>query len=826
MTVNNLKPVVLITGAQGNIGRSLAASFQKAGYAVLGLDRAAGQDYACPVIACNFASEDSIRLALREVKDLVGTRFASVVHLVAYFDFTNDNHPLYRAVNVEGSAALLRALQSFEVEQFIYASTMLVHAPCRPGERIDESQPFAPGWAYPRSKAEAETAILSGRGNIPVSMLRLAGVYDRKSMVPTLAHQFASVYEKRFHSYFYPGDTNTGQAMLHRADMLDAFTRCVAARTSLPPVSAFLIGESDAIGYDALQDRLGRLMHGEKDWPTTRVPKPFAAAGVWMQGALEPFVPDVIDGGEVPFVRPFMVHMADDHYALDTQAAERALGWKPAHRLRDELPEMVRELRTDPIAWYERHTIPKPDWLEAAKNEHPSPDAMRREHEGRCKIEHSDNRWVHLLNIALGSWLFSQPLLINVQEPALRYGEMLLGALLMVFATAALSWRAQWARWACASIGIVVMGLPFLFWTTNAAAYLSDTLVGVLIVAFAVATKPEPGVSPIAASTGPIIPLGWSYNPSSWTQRLPIILMALFGLYVSRYLAAYQLGYIPNVWDPFFDGSPADPQNGTEEVITSSVSKAFPISDAALGGYTYLLEMLTGVVGSVARWRTMPWLVILFGLMIAPLGVTSIAFIIIQPIVIGTWSIIALLGAAAILVQIPYSLDEMIATLQFLRRRHRAGRNWFTVLFRGDTDEGPAAARNHDEFDRPATVILRDMAGGGVNLPWNLALVAAIGLALLFSPMTLGVQGFVAHAHHVVGCLALMVVSIAAAEVARAARFLNVPIGLTLMCVPLVAEANLLVTAITMTAGLVIAMLSFRRGTIGEKYGGWSRAIM
>ena len=75
------------------------------------------------------------------------------------------------------------------------------------------------------------------------------------------------------------------------------------------------------------------------------------------------------------------------------------------------------------------------------------------------------------------------------------------------------------------------------------------------------------------------------------------------------------------------------------------------------------------------RWRTMPWLAVLFGLMIAPLGVTSIFFIIIKPIVIGTWSIVALAGAAAVLIQISYSLDEMIATLQFLRRRSKAGQS-------------------------------------------------------------------------------------------------------------------------------------------------------
>src|SRR3546814_8491588 len=80
---------------------------------------------------------------------------------------------------------------------------------------------------------------------------------------------------------------------------------------------------------------------------------------------------------------------------------------------------------------------------------------------------------------------------------------------------------------------------------------------------------------------------------------------------------------------------------------------------------------MSGIVGSRARWRTMPWLVFLFGLMIAPLGVVSIFFVIIQPIVIGTWATLTLVGAAAMLIQIPYSLDELLATIQFVRRRAR-----------------------------------------------------------------------------------------------------------------------------------------------------------
>ncbi len=816
------RPIVLITGATGNLGGSLARALAGE-YRIVGLDRTAKRaDF--PVVEADFSSDASVAGALDQVRQRFGPRIASVIHLVAFFDFTGEDNPLYQTVNVDGTRRLLRALRDFEVEQFLYASTMLVHAPCRPGERIDERQPVDPRWAYPRSKAAAEAVIREEHGRIPYVLLRLAGVYDEHSMVPTLAQQMARIYERDLHSYFYSGSTAVGQSMLHRDDMVDAFCRTVARRRQLPAETEILVGEPDAVGYDALQDEVGYLIHGADDWPTIRLPKAVAAAGAWAQNKLEPVIPDAVDGGQAPFIKPFMVAMADDHYALDVRRAADLLGWKPRHRLKDELPRMVAALKHDPAAWYQTNGVTPPARVAEAAEVGRNAEQLRTDHERLLRSEHAANRWAHFANMGLATWLVTQPLLIDVREPLLAWSEIGLGVALLVCAALALSWRAQWARWLCAGIGTLVMAVPFLFWTGNAAAYLSDTLVGMLIFGFAVCTKPAPGPSAIAALTGPTIPPGWSYNPSAWTQRVPIIVLALVGLYVSRYLAAYQLEHIPDVWDPFFAGSPADPRNGTEEIITSHVSEAWPVSDAAVGGYTYLLEILTGIVGSRARWRTMPWLVVLFGLMIAPLGITSIFFIIIQPVVIGTWSTIALIGAAAVLLQIPYSLDELLATLQFLRRRAKAGQNWLRVFFVGDTDDAgkPGSEEGQrDEFDRPPAAVLRDMVGGGVSLPWNLALAALVGLALLFTRVTLGVEGSLANAHHVIGSLVLTVVSVAAAEVARPARYLNVLLGAALVAVPFVIDSGTAAATATVLAGVALVALSWRGGAIREHYGRW-----
>ena len=815
--------LVVITGAGGNLGRALATALGR-DYRIVGLDLVAS-DKAFPILAADMSDAGSLKQALDRIAKDHGTRIASVIHLAAYFDFSGEEDPRYEAVNVNGTRNLLNALQALDVEQFLYTSTMLVHAPVRPGEAIDETQPIGPGWAYPKSKARAEAAIAEAHGRIPYVILRLAGVYDERTTIPTMAQQMARIYEGDLQSHLYSGSTLTGQSMLHREDMIDAIKRAVDRRASLESGTAILIGEPHAMSYDAIQDELGHALHGAEEWLTLRVTKRLASIGAKAMEVMEKVVPDVIDRGEKPFVKPFMVRMADDHYALDIKRAVDLLGWRPHHRLKEELPRMAAALKADPVGWYRAHRMTPPPFVAeaAARGEHP--EKLRMEDLASSREEHRQSRWAHLVNVALGTWLITQPALIDVSEEWLARSEMACGAALIALALVALPRGVAWARWAAAAIGAVIMALPFLFWTTNAAAYLSDTLVGMLVFGLAVGMKPEPGPSAIASLRGPEIPPGWNYNPSAWSQRLPIIALAFVGFYIARYLAGYQLGHIPNVWDPFFAGSASDPKNGTEEIITSAVSKAWPVSDAAVGAYTYALEILTGIAGSRARWRTMPWLVILFGLMIVPLGIVSIYFVIIQPIVIGTWSTLALIGAGAVLIQIPYSLDELWAACDFVRRRVKAGANVVRVLFRGDADEGDTPAPG-SEFERGAGSFVRDMLSGGVSLPWNYVAAALIGVMLLFTRPLLGAAGVLANADHVIGALVLTTVSIAVAEVARPARFCNMLLGAALVAAPFVAGADAAAIAIRFVLAAALIALSIRRGPVRGSYGAWSRYIV
>lgn len=353
------RPIVLMTGCNGFIGQAVARRLAPE-YHLIGLDVTPAPPDS-PVHELRYTdvtSDLSVDQTLEYVREHHGQRIASVVHLAAYYDFTGEESPLYEKITVQGTGRLLGALRHLHVEQFLFTSTMLVHAPVAPGERIDEDAPLDPRWAYPESKLRTERLIREKRGDIPCALLRLSGVYTDHGKQPTLVQQIKRIHQRELTSFFFPGDSEAGQSLVHIDDAADAIARTVARRAELPPETLLLIGEPDPPAYRALQDAIGEHVWG-REWPTVRVPEPLAEAGAWLQERAPK---------SEPFIKPFMIELADDHYGLDVGRAERLLGWKPRHRVLEVLPTMIAALRRDPVAWYEENGLEVPSDVETASS--------------------------------------------------------------------------------------------------------------------------------------------------------------------------------------------------------------------------------------------------------------------------------------------------------------------------------------------------------------------------------------------------------------------------------------------------------------------------
>jgi len=153
------------------------------------------------------------------------------------------------------------------------------------------------------------------------------------------------------------------------------------------------------------------------------------------------------------------------------------------------------------------------------------------------------------------------------------------------------------------------------------------------------------------------------YNPSAWPPRFRMILIALVATLISIYLSLYEWKLIDSVWDPFFG-------DGSEIVLRSDLSHLFTswirIPDAFLGTFAYLADIVFALAGSSRRWQDRPWLVIVFGISVIPVGCVSILLVILQGFVIHSLCFFCLVSALCSLILIFLAYGEVIASCHYL----------------------------------------------------------------------------------------------------------------------------------------------------------------
>jgi nucleoside-diphosphate-sugar epimerase len=159
---------VLITGANGFIGRALAERYRADGAEVTGIDLTADPDRG--VIAADLTRPGPWQDALQRVDLVIHT--AAVVSNTASMD-------LAWRVNVKATADLLAACVDAEVARFVQLSSVAAFG-FDFAEEVDETRPLRPmGNTYVDTKIAGEHAVLAchGSGAMDCTIIRPADVY-------------------------------------------------------------------------------------------------------------------------------------------------------------------------------------------------------------------------------------------------------------------------------------------------------------------------------------------------------------------------------------------------------------------------------------------------------------------------------------------------------------------------------------------------------------------------------------------------------------------------------------------------------------------------
>lgn len=80
------KPLVLITGSEGRVGKAIASALGDS-YTIVGFERKCDTDSNC--ITVDISSDEAMSSGCELLRQRYGQRIASVIHLAAFYDFSD-----------------------------------------------------------------------------------------------------------------------------------------------------------------------------------------------------------------------------------------------------------------------------------------------------------------------------------------------------------------------------------------------------------------------------------------------------------------------------------------------------------------------------------------------------------------------------------------------------------------------------------------------------------------------------------------------------------------------------------------------------------------
>jgi nucleoside-diphosphate-sugar epimerase len=142
---------VLVTGSTGQVGRAIVEHLEANGHVVVGLSRR-GFGMATEHVVADIADPEVVDLVTAATQPC-----ETIVHAAASLDFSPDARSI-SATNCWGTQAVLAVARRWEVQRFVYISTVSVVG--RPQETpVTESHPTRPILAYQASKLFGEHLV-------------------------------------------------------------------------------------------------------------------------------------------------------------------------------------------------------------------------------------------------------------------------------------------------------------------------------------------------------------------------------------------------------------------------------------------------------------------------------------------------------------------------------------------------------------------------------------------------------------------------------------------------------------------------------------------
>jgi dihydroflavonol-4-reductase len=312
---------ILVTGAGGFTGLSLAKALSAAGQRVRGLVRTTDQSAALEragvtTVAGDVRDPSVIRRAI--------TGIDTVYHLAAVFRRTAVPGSEYREVHVDATRQLVEFSAAAGVQRIVHCSTVGVHGSVSEDAPATEDAPFQPADVYQETKLEGEQIALetAERVGIPLTVVRPGPIYgpgDKR-----LFKLIGGVAQEHFQLL---GDGSPHFQMVYIDDLTEGLR--LAAEVPAAVGRTYILAGNEAPTLNELVNEIASVAGVAS--PRMRLPVwPFWIAGAVCEAICIPL------GIEPPIFRRRVKFFTSNRW-FDTSRARRELGFVPRVSLREGL---------------------------------------------------------------------------------------------------------------------------------------------------------------------------------------------------------------------------------------------------------------------------------------------------------------------------------------------------------------------------------------------------------------------------------------------------------------------------------------------------------
>ena len=352
--VRNL-PAIILTGASGFVGRNLLELI-KEDYTIYAFARRSQQEVGVVPhknikwILVDVGEKKQLSNVIKNIKEEREIKF--ILHLAAYYNFSNEPHPEYERTNVLGTRLMLEQAKLLGVKRFIFSSSVAICEFPKDGESLNEQSIPDAKYPYAVTKREGEKLVKESSEYFPCSIVRFAAVFSDWCEYPPLYIFLQTWFAKKWDSRILGGNGESAVPYIH-TNCLGRMLQTILAKTEeLPKLDTYIASPDGSTSHRELYELSTRLFFGKKMKPFL-MPTPVAAVGIYFKYYLGRVI------GKLPFERPWMVKYIDKKLNVNASYTRKALDWKPKvrHTMERRLLYLIEHSKSLPSEWHTRNTL-------------------------------------------------------------------------------------------------------------------------------------------------------------------------------------------------------------------------------------------------------------------------------------------------------------------------------------------------------------------------------------------------------------------------------------------------------------------------------------